>query len=471
MALQLNLDLSPRQRKLLKWVGYPILAFITFLFALSHTFPYQRLEGKIAEALAKKYDVEIDSIGPTFLPGGLVLSGVSLTTRAERPDDKPVTFIIDEIVLDFGLLAALTGDLSLAIEAHIGDGVLEGDISYNKAGLTAELETEGLPLGDIPGVAGAVGLPMEGGMTATIRLKLPKMKWRDAEGKIEISCDECTVGDGKTKLKMQPQAAGGSARRPRRASVFAAEGITVPKLNLGETGVQIDIKNGIGTIKKFSAKSKDGELSLEGRIEFRDPFKQSKLPGCLRFKLSDALKQREPDFGNIEFMLPEMARLPDGQFAIPTKGTLAALGWDVRRRCSSGDEPADGERSSRPVITERAPDLPVPTPESISDEEKARRAAMQPAPSEPGAEPGASGPPLSPSAIRGAADDVRSGETGGPVPASVPGGVQPASGATSGVPTPEPPPPPPPESAEPPPEGAGQQPPEGEAPPDNGQPE
>jgi hypothetical protein len=240
---------------------------------------------------------------------------------------------------------------------------------------------------------------------------------------------------------MQPQAPGGpGARRPRRASVFAAEGLTVPKLNLGETAIQVDIKNGIGTIKKFSAKSKDGELALEGKIEFRDPFKQSKLPGCLRFKLSDALKTREPDFGNIEFMLPEMSRQPDGEFAIPTKGTLAQLGWDVRRRCSSGDEPTDGERSARPVITERAPDMPptLPPAATPSEEEKARQAGMQPAPGEPGAEPGGSGPALSPTAIRGAADDVRARD----------GGVPFAPPHDAGLPPPPPQelvPPPPPE--------------------------
>ena len=63
MAFHLNIDLTPRQKKIVKWVGYVVLAFMTFLFALSHTFPYQRLEGKIAEALAKKYDVEVWAAG------------------------------------------------------------------------------------------------------------------------------------------------------------------------------------------------------------------------------------------------------------------------------------------------------------------------------------------------------------------------------------------------------------------------
>jgi hypothetical protein len=232
----------------------------------------------------------------------------------------------------------------------------------------------------------------------------------------------------------------------------------VPRLSLGDASGEIEIKKGIGTIKKLSAKSKDGELAVEGRIEFRDPFKQSRLPGCMRFKLSEALKEREPDFGNIEFMLPEMARQADGEFAIPTKGTLGQLGWDPRRRCGGpDDEGSGGERGGereRPTITHRTDDgtappprLPLHTGSELSEEEKLRRAGTQPTTGEPEVnQPGSSGPPLNPGAARG----LRRDDVSGARDAGATGSASPPAAAPPAEPAPEPVPEPPP--SEPPPE-------------------
>jgi hypothetical protein len=154
------------------------------------------------------------------------------------------------------------------------------------------------------------------------------------------------VGDGVAKLKMRPP----EGRRPTRASAFAAEGMTVPRLTLGNAGAEIAISKGIGSIKRFDATSKDGWLKLEGRIEFKDPFALSTLPGCMTFRLSDELRQREPNFSNIEFMLPPRAKQQDGSFAIPTKGKLTALGWDVRSQCGKAPVETDEPVASRPAL-------------------------------------------------------------------------------------------------------------------------
>ena len=120
------IDLTERHKRILTWVGYPMLALVTFVFALSWTFPYDRLEGKIEQALSDKYDVQIGSIESTLLPGGIVLQSVTVKTRPKAEDEKPITIYVEQIELNIGLLAALTGTISVDITADLGGGRVAG---------------------------------------------------------------------------------------------------------------------------------------------------------------------------------------------------------------------------------------------------------------------------------------------------------------------------------------------------------
>jgi type II secretion system protein N len=339
--------LSSRHKKILVWVGYPLLALVSFVFTLAYTFPYERLRDRITDALADKYDVTIASIDHSFLPGGIKFGTVMLKSRPTHPGEKPVILVLDKVDVRLGLFALITGHTSASVTASIGGGTIDGDISLSKSGAEASIETDGLPLGNLPGVGAAVGLPMSGGLDAEIELHLPGNKWKNAEGKIALSCKACTVGDGVTKMKMRPAA----GRRPSRAAAFASEGITVPRLDLGNARVEVDITRGVGTIKTFAASSKDGTLKIDGKIEFKDPFALTTFPGCMTFSLSDDLRKREPDFSNVEFMLPARAKQADGSFAIPTKGKLTELRWDVKRQCSGASTAEPDTTPDRPVLT------------------------------------------------------------------------------------------------------------------------
>jgi type II secretion system protein N len=431
------MQLSSTQKKLLKWVGYPLLALITFVFALHHTFPYERLQGKIVESLSDKYDVSIMSIEPKLLPGGFVLDSVMLKTRPAKEGDKISVIVFKSIEIDIGLFSAIRGNYNVDVLAEIAGGEVEGSISYSKAGIEAEVTTDGLPLQNLPGVADAVGLPMEGTLDASLELELPKLKWKDAKGAVKITCNGCTVGDGEAKLKMKPR----QGKRFKRRNAFASDGVTVPRLDLGAALVEISINKGIGKIERFAANSRDGQLTINGEIRFSDPFKNSTFPGCMNFKLTEDLKQREPNFGNIEAMLPARARQEDGTYSIPTKGKLTALRWDVRRKCNEGGAVDDPSKRNRPTITSRPatdPNRPVRGGTGANDPaksgggggdvaaaagsaadaeaekaDKLRRAGDQPGNDEPETKkPGASGPALSPASVRAIkrGDDVKADE-------------------------------------------------------------
>jgi type II secretion system protein N len=353
MAFALNL--GTREKRILRWVGQPLLAIVAFVFALGWTFPYERLGDRVIDLLAAKYDVTIADVHGTFLPGGVVFESVVLKTRPTQPDEKPLALVFREVELDIGLLPLLIGHKNVDLVATMGSGSIEGTIGLSSGALEAKLETEGLPLADLPGANAAIGLPMAGSLDLDLEIRLPEHKWKNAEGSIKLACNGCSIGDGKAKLKPMKPAEGAGRRR---ANAFASEGITFPRLDLGETHASISIDKGIGKIEEFAARSKDGWLKIDGRIEFKDPFGQSLMPGCMTFQLSDELRKREPNFSNIELMLPQKARKDDGSFAIPTKGKLSELRWDVRRQCGAGgaeggDEPTtagSGRDRARPTF-------------------------------------------------------------------------------------------------------------------------
>ena len=397
-----NVDLSRRQRKALRISGMVLLGIVTFLFTLHFTFPYDRVEGKLIEALSSKYDVTVGSTGHGWLPGSIVLENVRLRSRPTKPDEKPTEIVIDRLVvdlgLDFNLFAVIRKKLVLDIEAELGGGEVDAELDLSSSYVEATLETEGLPLGKIPGLASAVGLPMTGGLDADIELRLPGGKFRNAEGHIELSCNDCTAGDGVSKISMSPPKTSSSRRRSSRTAAgwgSEARSITVPTLQLGEFKALVDISKGVGTIKELGASSKDGWFKVTGKIEFRDPFASSLFPACMQFRLSDELKKREPTFGNIEYGISEKVRKPDGSFSIPTKGKLTELKFDPRQMCGGGSaEDDDGEdaggMADRPSLS---PELPAAA--AAGGEPGTPPEGMPPTPPEGQVPvPGASGPPL-----------------------------------------------------------------------------
>lgn len=332
--------LTARQKKVLKWIGYPVLAITVFLFTLGWTFPYDRVRDRVIDRLSDKYDVTIADVHGTFLPGGMVLEMVMLKTRPTSPDEKPVVLLFQEIEIDLSLLELLVGHQDVDISAELGGGTIEANVEMSSSGIEVTVETDDLPLTNLPGVASAIGLPVAGGLDLDIEVELPERKWKNAEGHVIMTCSGCTVGDGASTLKPRVQ----EGRRPSRASAFASQGVTVPKLSLGDLRAELQLRKGIGTFKSFAAKSGDGWLKFDGKLELRDPIGQSRLPGCMSFFLSDDLRKREPNFANITIGMGKHQQA-DGSYALPTNGKLSPFAFDAKKQCgtpAAGDDAVAG---------------------------------------------------------------------------------------------------------------------------------
>ena len=339
------MTLTDKHKRVLRWLGYVFLALFVFSFTLQLTFPYERVKDKLIEVLSEKYDVQIASAEPTFLPGGMVLESILLKSRPTQPDEEPTIILLDRLRVDVGLFALLLGRASIDLVADMGDGSVDGNVTVSRSDLAVEFSTEDLPLESIPGLREALGLPMVGGLDAEVELSLPEQRWDLAEGTFKLSCPGCVIGDGKTKMKAK--------QRPgRRTSFFASEGLTVPALNLGDLNGKIVIGDGRAVIETFGAKSDDGDLAIHGTIELAAQLAESKFTqACTKFRLSDALKQRDPAFGNV----PNVMGAPldaEGFSNLTMTGKLGEFRWLAAKNCEpdGSAERLDQRGGSRPEV-------------------------------------------------------------------------------------------------------------------------
>src|SRR5580704_17990588 len=133
-----TIHLGPRARKIVRYGGIALAAFITFIFALQLSLPLERAKGKIIETLAPNYDVTIGDMEHGIIPGRVYLDALTIRTRPTKADEPVTTFYIERLRVDVGLLSLIGGNLSIDIKAKIATGTISGNVTlpgFGKRGL------------------------------------------------------------------------------------------------------------------------------------------------------------------------------------------------------------------------------------------------------------------------------------------------------------------------------------------------
>jgi type II secretion system protein N len=373
MALALPFQLGPRARTIVRYVGFAVVAVVTFVITFQLSFPFGRVKERIIDALSEKYEVTIGDVEGGIMPGRVYLKAVSLRTRPTTADEVATTFYIEQLELDIGLFALLSGTAAVDLDAKIGPGHIKGSVVLAKSATSIELTGEDLPSASLP-VREALGLPMSGKLRFAFDLDLPNDKskagkvspnWLKAEGHAELACPSgCTVGDGKTKLRPK--------LKNQRNQAFAEGGIDFGKVNIESLLARVEIKNGKVSVTKFDAKSSDGELHVDFDMVLNQDMNQSTVTGCLRFRGSDALLKREAKT-HAAISTTGAPLGPDNLFHIKLDGQLR----DVRRLgvlcgpaagggTNSGSSPeVPATPPMRPNLT-ITPEIPSRAPGSIA---------------------------------------------------------------------------------------------------------
>jgi type II secretion system protein N len=312
MAIHVNL--SPRAKRIAKWVGYPLLAIFSFLFALQQTFPYGALKRKIVDTLAPKYEVTMN-VDRGLMPGTVIFSKVALKSRPQKADDKVTTIFIDKITAHLGLMALLGGKASVDYDVKLGGGDISGNVGLSSSRTTASMTLDKVSAEAVPAIADFVGLPMGGRIEGSANFDLPAGDWRQAEATIILGCSSnCTIGDGVAKIYPKP--------RPGQPQL---DGVTVAKLFLGQWHAEFVVTKGHADLRKFDVKSDDGELYVDLHVQIQRSLMDSPITqGCIKFKGSETLRKREEKFYNA-LNLTGAPLGPDGYHYIKLAGTLGNM--------------------------------------------------------------------------------------------------------------------------------------------------
>ena len=239
------------------------------------------------------------------------------------------------------------------------------------------------------------------------------LDYNKATGLIEIRVENGVLGDGKAKLAVP-------------GDPFLSQGLTFPKLSLGNVTGRVVFDRGRATLSDVRSQSSDAEISLEGYVELRDPIQLSELRLYLRFRPSPALIKREP---TMEILTNAMAvgKRSDGSLGFSLTGTVAAPrsrpskdppdGVSIRAG-SLGAVGKDASPPLRPGAPPSAAPPPPPPATTVSPQPLAAPpsfalpSAAPPAPPPPPVTPTAAPPPIPPSQLPPPAPSEAAGHHG-----------------------------------------------------------
>jgi type II secretory pathway component PulC len=219
--------------------------------------------------------------------------------------------------------------------------------SESATGLT--IKGKGVPLATLPTVDWFF-LPAVGEIDVDIDIKTPH-GLPSATGSIAIACPKgCQIGDDKTRLK--PPAPND------RAAAFAGDGFAFGHVDIGTSNVVIGVGDGKATIKTWDMKSKDLEVKVTGFLELGNTMADSRVDGCIRFKLEPALLERDAKTA-VVFQTMGAVQGGDGFFHIRVEGPVSGLRF-LARDCDAPNAPsvATPAATSAPKLVPVAPVAP-----------------------------------------------------------------------------------------------------------------
>lgn len=280
------MNISPKVRRLLTWVGYPT-AYVFMFGAFAYcSFPYDRLKQRLESGFNAAQQTSPDAsrlqIGDatwSWRFPGVVLEDINLIpplaktlTSGEAPAELP-TIHADRVFARIAPLSALFGTTDVAYDVDGFGGAISGTLTVSGESKHLIAEFEGVDPGQLPGVVESLELPLSGVMTGMVDLRLPEGKISLAEGIVEVEISELKIGDGKTKIR----------------GLFALPALDAGTMKLKATATQGKVK-----IEQFETKGVDIEASGEGRVRLRDTLALSLLEQLtLSYKFSDKYRDKD----------------------------------------------------------------------------------------------------------------------------------------------------------------------------------
>jgi hypothetical protein len=354
--------------------------------SLTGAFTLEAVEIGVATEDGDRAEPEIEADGepPRAGPGG---------KAADKPAPRP-KYSIEEIDVDIGFLDILFGQLDVEVESELLGGELtisyEGPLGTDEAeqpgstvaarraaglarrGLRPPADESGQPgvlpaapadsttveeaaaakdsdpmelsiavtgiqLRQILDLRREVPVPIGGALDFHAELSSETGRFADAGGRISVAARQLKIGDSKN-----PANIGGMP-------------MTVDEVLISELTWEIEVKEGVGTVEKFTLASTDFDAKIEGTIAFGDPFSHSRLDLYFMFKFLEGYAKKSPTATMLVSSLPDLssafkrALRSDGFFGFRYRGVLGTAQFTPSKfyRGKGGRDSARPDRKTR----------------------------------------------------------------------------------------------------------------------------
>ena len=308
-----------RFRSLRRAAGIALFGFVVFFISFMVAFPYERVKDNlVAVASAFNMDMDVGSTGP-MLGFGVVMKDVTLRTRPDATTSgggrkKASVITIDTARLGSSPLVGV-GDrvMDYNISLDTMGGRVDADLVATKELGETQLSTREIAMSELPGVRSSIGLPLGGQLDMDLDFKAPNNRNAEGSGNLEWKWAGATVGDGKEKLRIP-------------GNPLLAEGITFPRIRIGDFKGKVAFNKGVGRLSGVGARGQDGEIKIEGEVRLADPLNYSYVDLYVTFKLSDALLKANDRLQLMMQIAESMGKRPDGHYGFRMTGSFARMG-------------------------------------------------------------------------------------------------------------------------------------------------
>lgn len=281
---------------------YGIFAALAFVVALRWTFPTEAVrERLIYEAGKAGWQIDVQDVGPAGLLG-VRMDEVTLT------DAAGLKLPVERLDASLRVLPLLLGRRSLAYQASVFGGTVEGRADLSGSSRTFRMALEGVNLKAVPMLRRS-GVEFTGVAAGTIDLTMPGDQPHQASGTVDLSVAQAGV-------------AGGNATIPPFSTPM-----TIPPISFGTVTAAGKADKGRLTMDKFQFRGGDAEVTGEGLVlVMQQRLQYAPVVGKLSIRFSPQLWGK-PVWGGYKPMIDAAlmnARAPDGSYQYQLFGNLSS---------------------------------------------------------------------------------------------------------------------------------------------------
>jgi type II secretion system protein N len=280
---------------------YGTFAAVAFALSLRWTFPSEAMKERlIMEAGQRGWQIEVDRVSAGGLLG-MRARGVKLETASG------LAIPVDDLTASLRILPLLAGRRSVAFDAVLYDGRVQGTADLSGDARRIAMEVDGVDLARALPLRKASGVDLLGKVTGKADLTFPAAPDQRPTGRVDLAVKEAGI-------------AGGQLPIPAMGS-----GLALPRTGLGNVLAAIRLADGRATFEKLEATGGDAEIRTDGlyflvqpRMEFAPIFGKAKV------KVQDAFwaKSGTQGFKGLADVALASAKGTDGAWSFAVTGSV-----------------------------------------------------------------------------------------------------------------------------------------------------